>query len=168
MLDFGITEKEPILAEKGLGLLSVDSDNNITDVISITSLAVRESDLLEAEAISESDRTISVRAYSASFGREEVSSFFRIFTAIHESGIALEDSVRLDLFLVHLDLSGVLLESGSLSFVVLNELLLRYVDSFVHASSVPVSYFHGTKVGLGNFTSGHVIRYHGCGQTDEG
>jgi hypothetical protein len=51
VIEFSVSEKEPIFTEKTSWLISLNSDSNITNIVNISSLGVRESDTFKAESI---------------------------------------------------------------------------------------------------------------------
>ena len=56
MLYLSVSKEEPVLTEEALGLLSIDSDDNITNIVLVSSLFIGESEALEANAIAVGDR----------------------------------------------------------------------------------------------------------------
>jgi len=58
VLELSVTEEEPILAEKTLGVLSINSDSHITNIVLVSSLGVSKSNILKAETISISNSAL--------------------------------------------------------------------------------------------------------------
>jgi hypothetical protein len=51
MLELSVTEEEPILTEKTLRVLSINSDGHVTNIVLVSSLGVSKSNILKAETI---------------------------------------------------------------------------------------------------------------------
>jgi hypothetical protein len=151
VLNFGVTEEEPILAEKTLGLLSINSDDDISDIILISSLSVCESEAFEANTIAVGDRLAVSTTDVTDTSGEEVEGFIRVI--MYESVVALEKSVVLLSLLIDLDLLECILKILGLALVVLEELLLGHEDSLIEAGRVVVHDFHSSELVLLNFST---------------
>jgi hypothetical protein len=152
VLNFSVTEEEPILAEKTLGLLSINSDDNISDIILISSLSVCESEAFETNTIAVGDRLAVSTTDVTDTSGEEVEGFIRVI--MYESVVALEKSIVLLSLLIDLDLLKCILKILGLALVVLEELLLGHEDSLVEAGWVVVHDFHSSELVLLNFSTG--------------
>lgn len=141
VLEFSVSEQEPILAEQAVGVFGIDSDNNITNIIFISSLLIRESNVFEAEAISVGNRSLIWPDRPNSNG-EEVTSFIWILTLVLHSVVALVDSISAHLLFVDLSLNQCLLQMHSLSLIILQEIFLGEINSLGHAVHEPVNDFH--------------------------
>jgi hypothetical protein len=151
VLNFGVTEEEPILAEETLGLLSINSDDDISDIILISSLSVCESEAFEANTIAVGDRLAVSTTDVTDTSGEEVEGFIRVI--MYESVVALEKSVVLLSLLIDLDLLECILKILGLALVVLEELLLGHEDSLIEAGRVVVYNFHASELVLLNFST---------------
>ena len=136
MLNLSGTKEEPVFAEDTLRVLSINSQDHITNVlVSSPCVRVTKLDILEAQAISESKLRVLMAQYSGLY-RHEVHAIIGIDGS--SPVIAAVYGPLLDPFLVNLELRDVILNHAGLPLVVLPEGLLTRVNRFDHATFLAI------------------------------
>ncbi len=132
MLNLGSTKEEPVFAEDTFRVLSVYSQDHITNVlVSSSCVRVTKLDILEAHATSESKLRI-LMAKDSGLYRHEVHGIIGIDGS--SPVIAAIYRPLRDPFLVNLELRDMVLNHAGLPLVVLPEGLLTRVHRFDHAT----------------------------------
>ena len=136
MLNLCSTKEEPVFAEDTLRMLSVNSEDHVTNVLVTSScMRVTKLDIFEAQAISESKLRV-LMAKNSGLYRHEVHGIIGIDGS--PPVIAAVYSTLRDPLLINLELSDMVLYHAGLPLVVLPEGLLTRVHRFDYSSFLAI------------------------------